>query len=62
MPKNFFVKHVIEGKMQGMERRRRRHKQLLNDLGEMMIYWKFKNEALYRALVETVSLKAMDLP
>jgi hypothetical protein len=60
LPKNFFLKQVIEGKIHGMERRGRRHKQLLNDLEEMIIYWKFKNEALYRTLVETVSHKAVD--
>jgi hypothetical protein len=62
LPKNFFLKHVIEGKIQGMERRGRRHTQLLNDLEEMILYWKFKNEALYRTLVETASHKAMGLP
>jgi hypothetical protein len=45
-----------------MERRGRRRMQLLNDLEEIMIYWKFKNEAVYRTLVETASLKAMDFP
>ena len=62
MPKNFFLKHAIEGKIQGMERRGRRHTQLMNDLEEMIIYWKFKNEALYGTLVETASHKVTDLP
>jgi hypothetical protein len=35
---NCLLKHVIEGKMEGMRRRRRRRKQLLGDLKEKRRY------------------------
>jgi hypothetical protein len=45
---------VIEGKLEGRiemkGRRRRRRKQLLDDLKEKRIYWKLKEEALDRTL------------
>ena len=44
------VKHVIEGKMEGMGRRERRRNQLLDTLKEKRIYWNLKVEALYRHL------------
>jgi hypothetical protein len=52
-----FMKHVIEGKLQGRiemtGRRGRRRKQLLDDLKEKKIYWKLKEEALDRTLWRT---------
>jgi len=38
----FLLKHVIDGKIAGMEIQRRRRKQLLNDLKEKRRYWKSK--------------------
>jgi hypothetical protein len=43
----------MEGKIEGMGRRRRRRKQLLNDLKETRRYWKSKEEALDRTLWRT---------
>jgi hypothetical protein len=43
------LKHVIEGKIEGKGRRRRR-KQLPDDLRETRRYWNFKGEALDRTL------------
>jgi hypothetical protein len=55
--KKFLLKHVIEEKTQGrvevMGRRGRRRKQLLDDIKEERGYWKFKEEALDRALWRT---------
>jgi hypothetical protein len=55
--KNCLLKHVIEGKLEGMiemtERRGRRHKQLLDDLKENRRYWKLKEEVLNRTLWRT---------
>jgi hypothetical protein len=49
-----FLKHVIEGKLEGRiemtGRRGRRRKQLQDDLKEKKIYWKLKEEALHRTL------------
>ena len=56
LSKNCLLKHVIQGKTQartevtGRRRRRRRGKQLLDDLKEMTGYLKLKVEALYRPL------------
>jgi hypothetical protein len=36
------LKHVSEGKIEGMERGKRRRKQLLDDHKEKRIYWKLK--------------------
>jgi hypothetical protein len=36
------LKHISEGKIEGMERGKRRHKQLLNDHKETNRYWKLK--------------------
>ena len=51
------LKHVIEGKIEGrlevLGRRGRRHKWLLNDLKEKKEYWKLKKEALDRCLWRT---------
>jgi len=44
------IKHVIEGRREGTERRGRRHKQLMYDLREMRRYWKLKEEGLCRTL------------
>jgi hypothetical protein len=38
--RNCLLKHVIEGKVEGKSRWRRRRKQLLNDLKERRKYWK----------------------
>jgi len=47
---NRLAKHVIEGKMEGKVkvtgRRRKRRKQILDDLKKMRRYWKMKEEAL----------------
>jgi hypothetical protein len=48
--RNCLLKHIIEGKIEGMievpGRRGRRRKQLLDDLKEMRGYWKLNEEAL----------------
>jgi hypothetical protein len=46
--RNCILKHVIEGTLEGKERRGRRSKQLLDDHNEIIRYWKFKEEALDR--------------
>jgi hypothetical protein len=50
--RNCLLKRVIEGKLEGRiemtGRRRRRRKQLLDDLKEKRGYWKLKEEALDR--------------
>jgi hypothetical protein len=55
--RNFLLKHVIEGNLEGrieMTRRRgRRRKQLLDDLKEKRRYWKLRVEALDRAVWRT---------
>jgi hypothetical protein len=55
--RNCLLKHVIEGKLEGMiemtGRRGRRRKQLLDDLTEKRRYWKLKEEALDRTLWRT---------
>jgi hypothetical protein len=47
---NYHLTHIIAGKIEGridlMRRRGRRHKQLLNDLQEKSGYWKLKEQAL----------------
>jgi hypothetical protein len=40
-----FLKHVIEGKLEGTRRRGRRRKQLLGDLKEKTRYWNLKKKA-----------------
>jgi hypothetical protein len=40
------IEHVIEGTLEGMGRRGRIRKQLLDDHMEMRIYWNFKEAAL----------------
>jgi len=51
---NYFLKHVIEGKIEGSievtGKRGRRRKQLLHSLKKIRGYWKFKEEALDRTL------------
>jgi len=44
--RNCLLKHIIEGRREGTERRGRRHKQLMYDLREMRRYWKLKEEGL----------------
>jgi hypothetical protein len=48
--RNCLLKHVTEGKIEGMievtGRRERRRRQVLDDLQEMRGYWKLKEEAL----------------
>jgi hypothetical protein len=48
--RNCLLKHIIEGKIRGTRRRRRRPKQLLDDLKEARRYWKLKAEAQDRTL------------
>jgi len=62
---NYFLKHIIEGKIEGridvMGRRRRRHKQLLDDRTETTDYLKLK-EVTFDPLCGELALKvAMDL-
>ena len=40
------LKHISEGKIEEMERRKRRRKQLLDDPKEMTEYYTLKEEAL----------------
>jgi len=51
---NCFLKHVIEGKIEGrievMGRRRRRRKQTLDDLKETRGKWNLRKEALDRTI------------
>jgi len=44
--RNCLLKCIVEGRIEGMGRRGRRWKQLLNDLAETRRYWKLKEEAL----------------
>ena len=57
---NCFLKHVVEGKIEGTVevtgRRRRRRKQPLEDLKETRVYRKLKEEALDRTMWETRSV------
>jgi hypothetical protein len=57
MCRNYLTKHVTEGKIEGriemMGGRGRRHKQLLDDLKERRGYWKLKEEALSCTLWRT---------
>jgi hypothetical protein len=56
--RNCLLKHVIEGKIEErmeitVRQRRRRCKQLLDDLKETRKYWKLKEEALYLTVWRT---------
>lgn len=53
-----FLKHVVEGKIEGTGRniRRERHNQLLDELKEKTSYWNLKGEAPY------ILEEALDLP
>jgi hypothetical protein len=56
LPKNCLIKCVIEGKIEESTEvtiRRRRSKQLVDDLKEKKGYWKLKEEALDRTLWRT---------
>jgi hypothetical protein len=44
--KNGLLKLIIEGQIEGMERRRRRREQLLDDYKKMRKYLEFKEETL----------------
>jgi hypothetical protein len=44
--RNCLLKHFIEGKKEGLRRRGRRHKQLIDDLQETRRYWQLEKEAL----------------
>ena len=48
--RNCLLKQVIEGKVEVTGRRRRRSKQLLDDVKEKRGYWKLKGEAADRTL------------
>jgi len=43
--RNCLLEHVIEGKIEGMRRRGRRCKQLVEDLQETKRYWNLKKKA-----------------
>ena len=59
---NCILKHVIEGRMEGTRRRRRRHLQLLDDLKVKRRYWNRKKEAIDHTWYGELSLeKAVDL-
>jgi hypothetical protein len=58
---NCLLSNIIEGKIVGTRRRRRRCKQLLDDLKEARRCWKLKEEAQDRTLCRTHFEKAMDL-
>jgi hypothetical protein len=49
--RNCMLRQVIDGKIEGKGRRRRRHKQVLNDLKEKIL--EFEKEALDRSLWRT---------
>jgi hypothetical protein len=51
--KNCLLKYVTEGKIEVMERQRRRHKQLADVLKEMRRYWNLKQEVLDHILWRT---------
>jgi hypothetical protein len=51
--RNCLLKHVVEEKIEGKERRGKRSKQLLNDFKEKKGYCKFKKEALDRTVWKT---------
>jgi hypothetical protein len=51
--RNCLLKYVIEGKIEGMERRGRRRKQLLDDFKETRRCWKLKEDALNCTLGRT---------
>jgi len=55
MTNTVFLRHVTEGRIEGMRRKRRRHKQLLADLKQERRYWKLKEEALDLTLRRTRS-------
>jgi hypothetical protein len=46
--KKCVLKHVVGGKIEGMRRRGRRGKQLLDDLKDKRRYWNLEEEALDR--------------
>jgi hypothetical protein len=48
--RNYHLKRVIEGKIEGMGRRRRSRQQLLDVHKEMAGYWELKEETLDGAL------------
>jgi hypothetical protein len=48
-----FLKHITEGKIEGMGRRERRRKQLQYEVKERREYWKLKEEALDRTVWRT---------
>jgi len=54
LPRNCFLKHVIERKLEPRRevtvRRRIRGKQLLDELKEKRVYWKLEEEALDRTV------------
>ena len=50
---NCFLKHITEGKIEGMGRRERRRKQLQYEVKERREYWKLKEEALDRTVWRT---------
>jgi hypothetical protein len=48
--RNCFLKHGIEGKMEGTGRRGTRRKQLLDYIKETIRYWKMKDQTVYLAV------------
>lgn len=50
---NYLLKHVTERKIEGKKRQGRRHKQLVDDLKEKIIYCNMKKEEPSRAVWRT---------
>lgn len=54
--RNWLIKHVLEGKMEGLRvtgRQERRRKQRLDYLQETRMYWKLKEGSLDRTMWQT---------
>jgi hypothetical protein len=51
--RNYLLKHVVEGNIQGTGRLRRRRKQLQDNFKKTIRYWNLKQEALDRNIWES---------
>jgi hypothetical protein len=56
-----FIERKVDGRIEVMERRGRRRKQLMDDLKERKGYWKLNEEALYRTVWRTCFVEAIDM-
>jgi hypothetical protein len=59
--RNYLLKYVIEGKIEGKRRRGRRRKQLVYDLKEKRRYWNLKEETPEHTACRTRFEVATDL-